>query len=127
MKKNKIKSLTITIIDIRRDKLITKEEMEKYCKGENDYRKNSVNDDLELLFEDLRLEKESKYANTYFLPKLTKKELKLVERKDKIYLQTFHWAKPDVKEAEMMLSESDSKFVEGIGRRDTYTIENSSE
>ena len=118
----------LTVIDIRRDKLITKEDMENYCKGENDYRKYSVNDDLELLFEDLRLGKKPTNAQyTYFLPKLTKNELKLVERKDITYLKTFNLSNPvsgipDVKAAEMVLSESDSKFVEGIGWRRTYSL-----
>ena len=117
----------VTIIWMRRWKLITKEAMEKYCKGEKN-EKDSVNDDLESLFEDLRLGKEpDEFANTYFLPKLTEEEMELVEKKDTTYLETFYWDDPDVSEAEMLLSESDSKFVEGWGRRKTFTIEHSSE
>ena len=111
--------------------------MEKYCKeekrtyiGENI--KDSVNDDLESLFEDLRLGKHPAYeVDTYFLPKLTEEEMKLVEQKDTNYLQTFfeeyNGRNPDVPEAEMLLSESDSKFLKGWGYRRTFTIENSSE
>ena len=98
--------------------------MEKYCKGEEGL-KHSVNDDLESLFEDLRLGKEpDELVDTYFLPKLTEKEMELVERKDSTYLQTFQrsW-KIDVGEAEMKLSESDSKFLQGVGRRRTFTME----
>ena len=47
-----------TIIFLERRILITKEAMEKYCKEEM-YQKDSVNDDLESFFEDLRLEKKT--------------------------------------------------------------------
>ena len=99
--------------------------MEKYSKGEK-YEKNSVNDDLESLFEDIRhgIEPDEE-VSTYFLPKLTEEEMKLVERKDATYLQSFKFSNPDIEEAEMLLSESDSKFVQGWGRRRTFTIENS--
>ena len=111
-----------------RRELITKEAMEKHCKAEIlSVVEDSVTDDLESLFEDLRLGKEpNKIAATYFLPKLTKEEMKLVERKETNYLQTFWSQYPDVPEAEMMLSESDSKFVYGTGWRTTFTIKNKS-
>ena len=91
--------------------LITKEAMEKYTKGEED-EKDSVNDDLESFFENIRLGKEpDETVWTYFLPKLTKEELELVERRDTSYLQTFFveaaGKNADVDETEMMLSESD--------------------
>ena len=126
MKKYKIKSVMVTKITLHRNKLITKEVMEKFCKGEK-YKKVSVNDDLESLFEDLRLgQKPKRFTWSYFFPKLTKEEMELVEKKDASYLQTFHKNDPDVKEAEMMASESDSKFVDGSGWRATFTMENSS-
>ena len=54
--------------------------------------------------------------------------MKLVETKDTNYFETFMFSdNPDVPEAEMLLSESDSKFLEGWGYRKTFTIENSSE
>ena len=98
-----------------------------YCKGEEE-EKDSVNDDLESLFEDLRLGKEpKKRVNTYFLPKLTEEEMELVERKDRNYFHTLQFLSPDVEKAEMILSESDSKFVQGLGWRRTFTIRNLSE
>ena len=110
-----------------RHDLITKEKMENYCKGNDDFSKLSVNDDLESLFEDIRLGQEPvDEVSAYFLPKLTKKELELVEIKDASYLETFVWSNPDVSEAEMKLSESDSKFVRGWCSRTTFTIENPS-
>ena len=98
--------------------------MESYCKGEED----SVNDDLESLFENIRLGKEpNQYAYTYFLPKLTEEELELIERRDTSYINFFQALHPDVDENEMMLSESNSKYVQGWSRRRTFVIENLSE
>ena len=127
MKKFKIKSVIMTRIGMTRSYLITKERMEKYCKGEFGQRGDSVNDDLESLFEDIRLGKEpdDRLVLTYFLPKLTKEEMKLVEREDTSYLQTFTSRDPDVSEAEMMLSESDSKYVRGWNLRHTIIINSS--
>ena len=115
----------VTRIYLYRRELITKEKMESFCKGEKRL-KDSVNDDLESLFENIRLGKEpDELVSTYFLPKLTEEELELVERRDTSYLQTFYNASnPDVNETEMMLSESDSKYVEGTAWRKTFVIEN---
>ena len=116
----------LTSIHMSRLDLATKEAMEKYCKGEEDM-KDSVNDDLESFFDDLRLgKKPDEYVENYFLPKLTEEEIELVERKDISYLRTFRLSVPDVREAQMKLSESDSKFVRGYGYRRTFTIENTS-
>ena len=81
----------VTSINLHKWRLITKERMENYCKGkEDEERKHSVNHDLESLFENIRLGKEpDEWIHTYFLPKLTEKELELVERKDRSYCQTF--------------------------------------
>ena len=123
MKKYKIKPVMVTIIDMWRSRLITKEAMDNICK-----RQVSVYDDLDSLFEDLRLGKQPlEHALTFFLPKLTEEELKAVERKDPTYLETlFHPLKNyAVKlEAQMKLSESDSKFVKALGWRKTFTINN---
>ena len=126
IKKYNIKKVMVTKIDMWRRNLITKEKMENYCKGEKST-KESVNDDFESLFEDIRLGKKPKsQMGTYFLPKLTTQELKLVARKRDSFMHTFLFKMgADVSEAEMKLSESDSKFVRGICRRKTFTIENS--
>ena len=121
MKKNKIKSVMFTSIWLHRLDLVTKETMESYCKDEKD----SVNDDLKSLFENIRLgENPNENVETYFLPKLTKPELKLVEKRDTSYFQTFAASNPDVDEKQMMLSESDSKYVNGLSWRSTFLIEN---
>ena len=104
--------------------IITKEAMEKYCEG-GEWQKESVNDDLESFFEAIRLGKEpDENVRTYFLPKLTEEEMELVKRKDRRYFETYILATPDVAEAEMKLSESDSKYACGYGRRRTFTIDN---
>ena len=126
MKKYNIKSVMVSLIYMVRRKLITKERMENYCKGK-EAQKDSVNDDLESLFEDLRLGKEPDEENyTYFLPKLTKEEMVLVDKRDPSYLDTFSFPSNhiDVPEAEIRLSESKSKFLYGIGHRKTFTIHN---
>ena len=142
MKFYKIKSVMMTDLWMWRENLITKEAMENFCNGKDEYRKESVNDDFEILFQDLisrhyfetlfgyiRLGYASNYfsssAMTYFLPKLTKDELKLIENEDYDFMNTFYDGRnPDVSKAEMAASESDSKFVRGRCRRKTYTIEN---
>ena len=127
MKKYKIKSVMVTSIFMYRRNLITKEKMESYCKGE-EKEKYSVNDDLESFLENIRLgEEPDEEVNTYFLPRLTEEELELVERRDTSYLQTFNDWFPDVKKAEMLLSESDSKYVYGSSTRRSFVIENSPE
>ena len=97
--------------------------MVDYCNGKRD-EKNSINDDLELLF-DLNVFhpyflQTMEDVQTYFLPRLTEEELELVERGDTSYLRTLD-------ETGMMLSESDSQYVLGRSRRKTFGIENSSQ
>ena len=130
MSKYKVNSVMVTMTFMWREEIITKEAMEKYFKGE-EYQKNSINDDLESFFEDIRLGKEpDELVETYFLPKLTEEEMELVETKDKSYLKTYfegaNGVNPDVAEAQMKLSESDSKFAHGFSLRKTFTIENPS-
>ena len=126
MKLYKIKQVMFTNIYMRRYNLITKEKMENYCKGKED-KKESVNDDLESLFQDIQSGKELNVVNhTYFLPKLTQKELKLAEQKDLLYSKTFKWnlLHFDVDETEMLMSESKSKFACGGCHRQIFKIEN---
>ena len=126
MKKYKIRKVMVTMIHGRRSWLITKEKMENYCKGKENLKK-SVNDDIEQLLENIQLGKElNETFWTYYLPKLTKEELVLVEKRDNEFMRTFSYGMDaDVDKAEMILSESDSKYVMGFFRRETFTIENS--
>ena len=125
MKKYKIESVMWTALTMWRRNLITKEKMTNYCKGKEDV-KESINDDLESFFEDIRLDKKpNDYVSTYFLPKLTEEELDLVEEKDYHFMNTFRAEMlADVDKAEMETSESVSKFVYGYCWRETVTIEN---
>ena len=123
MNKYKLKKVMLTKIDIWREYLITKEKMENVCMGK-ECRKESVNDDLESLLGDIRLGKHPAFhVRTYFLPKLTKNELLLVESKDYSFMDTFGYKMhADVNKAEMVASESDSKFVCGLGYRRTKEL-----
>ena len=114
----------VTQICMSRLELITKEKMDDYCNGKM-FEKESVNDDLESFFQDLRLgEKPEPMVRTYFLPKLTENKVELVERKDNNFMHTFmRDMRADVSKAEMELSESDSKFVRALGWRETYTLQ----
>ena len=89
----------------------------------------SVNDDLESFFEGLNVAKVEKLWNiTYFLPKLTDEEHKLIRNQDQHYFKTFYFStNPDVDEIEMRRSESKSKFVYGESRRRTYILVDSLE
>ena len=96
--------------------------MENYYKGKED-ETESINDDLESLFEELRAGKTPSSAKqSYFLPKLTREELKLTEREDPIYPKTFFSNYWDVDKTEMLISESKSKFVYGNCFRETFKI-----
>ena len=125
-----LKSALVTGIHMFRHLLITKEKMEDTCSGKNEVdgiiRKESINDDIESVYESIQLgEKPEPFALTYCLPKLTQRELELIETKDENYLQTFFQCEnPDVDEKEMKLSESNSKYVEVVCMRRTNTVEN---
>ena len=132
MKKYGIKEAMVTIIRMRRWKLITKEKMEDYYKGKEEDRdgdyKESVHDDLDSFFDKLQNGWwEEEEVVTYFIPKLTEKEKKLVEEKDKDHLMSYYWhaedgLDPDVSKKEMDESESKSKFVKGDCNRQTFIL-----
>ena len=128
MKKYQIKTVMMSIIYMKKNRLITKEKMISYCKGESEIHKMSINDDLETMFEDLNKGNRPSHSNqTYFLPKLTEEEMTLAETADENYFQTFYdgiygTKNPDVDEDEMRMSESESKFMHGDFQRRTYPI-----
>ena len=132
-----LESSTMTFLYMYRDLLVTKEKMKRICTGKG-YRqkdhetpaggytyKDSVADDLEAFFEEIRLgRKPLPMAWTYFLPELTLHEMELVENKDQIYFRTFKWLyNADVNETEMNLSSATSKYVSAYCRRTTIGIE----
>ena len=118
--------------------------MDYSCKEKDDLTKPSVNDDLDSLYEGIRLGKEQNdWVETNTLSKVTEKELKLLQRKNvnvislddgrlfqarndfKLFTNPFRFpVNKDVTRAETKVSESDSKFVERFGYRRTFTIKN---
>ena len=106
--------------------------MEDYYKGKNvwgrEHGQQSVHDDLDSFFEKLQNGWwEEEEVRTYFIPKLTEEEEKLVEEKDKDHLMSymnhaFHGIDPDVSKKEMDESESKSKFVRGRCWRGTFIL-----
>ena len=127
MKKYNIKKVMVTSIYMQRHKLVTKETMENHSEGKT-RNKQSINDNLESFFVDCRLGKEpdNDDVDTYFLPKASEEELKLIAREDSKFMLSFSMCgDPDVSEAEMEASESDSKYVFIKCSRRTFTIENS--
>ena len=132
-----LESSTMTFLYMYRDLLITKEKMKQICTGKG-YRqkdhetltggvtyKDSVADDMEAFFEDVRLGRTPlPMAWTYFVPELTLHEMELVENKDQEYFRTFKWLyNADVNETEMNSSSASSKYVSGYCRRKTIAIE----
>ena len=126
MKKYNFKSVMLTRLTLWRFKLISKDKVIDYCLGKDEHHKESVNDDLNSFFDYLRLDKTPQsLAHTYFLPKLIDEEMNLIGEKDPIFFRTFMYGyHVDVDEAEMKLSESNSKFVRATGGRLTEIIEN---
>ena len=121
----------VTVLGYRRMQLITKEEMENFCKGER-YAKGSVNDYLESFFNDIRLGIEPNENDcAYVLPKVTEEELDLAERKDPIYIKDFYLFNADEKDVDANVDfvlaidkyeENSEKFVHGDCSRYTFTL-----
>ena len=115
MKLYQIQSVMVTAVYLKKDRLITQENMESYANGEHSHRPISINDDLETLFEGLKKgEKPSANIETYYLPMLTNPQMKLVDSKDTNFFSTF--AKTE------NLSVSDAKFILSECHRRTFRI-----
>ena len=127
-----VQSAILTMLDMYRGKLITKEKVKKAYQGK--LKKGSIkhavsiNDDLENFFVNLQNQKQIKGETVYsfFTPKLTDKEMKLVEQRNKRHLDTYwkHYEghNPDVNDEEMKKSDSKSKYVQGLCARDTIQL-----
>ena len=132
MENCKIESFMWTSISIIRWEPITEKDKTYYCLGKYDFRKESINDDLEALFEDLSLGKIIDLkASTYFLPKLSKEEIDLIARKNQNYLATFYiedlysdkgWGAFDPKSPKELIFKPDLEYVQGICERSTQII-----
>merc|ERR1712126_336966 len=92
MKKYGIQSSILTMLIIGRYNLITKEKAKDASKGklknEELWGEISINDDFEMFLTNLLNSKEisEEEVRSFFTPKLTKEELKLVEVKNKEHL-----------------------------------------
>lgn len=121
-----------TSISIFRWKPITNKDNMDFCLGKYGFRKESINDDLEALFEDLRLGKITDLkASTYFLPKLSKEEIDLIARKDQNYLATFYiedlyddegWKAYRSQSPKQRIFKSDVEYVQGMCERTTKIL-----
>ena len=133
MRKYGINSSILTMLWMSRVHLMTKEKVKKAYKGEltNDEAwkdiELSINDNLELFVNKLvQGDFEEEYANNFLAPKLTQKELKLVELSNEDYLRTFLYyamgRNPDVDPEEMKKSDSKSKYVHVRCLRMTFPL-----
>ena len=124
---------------MRRLNLVTKEKVKKAAEGkltnDEDWWKyeGSINDDLERFFINLKNQREVKEEDvwrpnwSFFTPKLTNEELKLVKEGNEEHLKTYldyeiHGRNPDVDVDEMKKSDSKSKYVHGKCLRRTISL-----
>ena len=126
MRKYGIQSSILTKLYMTRLKLVTKEKAKKAAQGKlkNDpfWSERSVNDDLEEFFINLQTQKEvqNQVVGSFFTPKLTNAELKLIEEGNlKTYRNYLFGRNPDVDVEEMNKSDSKSKYVHGYCLRAT--------
>ena len=97
MRKYGIHSSILTMLYMERWNLVTKEKVKKAAEGklknDPDWKrsKGSINDDLERFIINLQNENEVKteFVESYFTPKLTNEELKLVEQGNEEHLKTY--------------------------------------
>ena len=125
MRKYGIQTAILTMLCMYRKNLVIKEKVKRVSEGKlknesewEDY-EESIHDDLETYFENLqgRNEIKNEVVRSFFLPKLTEEEQRMVEEKNKLQLATYYHyyfhKNPDVRPEEMKLSDSKSKFVHG--------------
>ena len=115
-----IQSSIITRLSMYRRNLITKEKSKQAAEGKlkndrewKDY-EGSINDDLDSFINNLQNsnEMEDEKVESFFLPKLTKEELKLVEEKNKEHMMNYVMKlNADVDVEEMKKSDSKDKYV----------------
>ena len=135
MKHYKISSLVFTILFMRRQNLITKEELEQAYSGKlrstEDWKREtlSVNEDLELFLMELVQNHgltKSQVSNSFFTPKLSQEELDLVEQGNIDYLNSFYdfgnGFDPDVDPEEMLKSDSKNKYLHANCWRKTVRL-----
>ena len=131
MREYEIQSSILTMLHMHRVNLITKEKSKLLAKGKlkndpswKDY-EGSINDDLDTFINNHQNSNEMRDEGvwSFFLPKLTKEELKLVEQKNKEHMMTyFGYLGADVDVEEMKKSDSKDKYVLCYCRRKTVHL-----
>ena len=144
IKKYNLPSVMLTYLNMSRHHLVTKEMVDFMLSDNEEFHfmssicprlnpsytgytgnEQTVNDEIESFFEDIQLGREPiSKSRTYFLPKLTEKELQLVAKKDRVYLQSLLFREPHVPEGIMKMSESRSRYVRGVCERRTIELKN---
>ena len=135
MRKYGIQSSILTKLWMDRRQLVTKEKVKKAAEGKlkNDEfwgkYEGSINDDLEKFLINLRNLKKVKneFVQSFFAPKLTNEELKLVQEGNEEHLKTYsdynlRGLNPDVDVEEMNKSDSKSKYVHSRCLRETIRL-----
>ena len=135
MEKFGIKSSILTMLGMFRRNLITNEKAKDASEGKLkneagwEDQEVSINDDLEMFLTNLLNSKEIKeeVVRSFFTPKLTEEELKLVEAKNEDHLNSYfdhgyYGKNPDVDPVEMKKSDSKSKYVHGWRWRRTFPL-----
>ena len=137
MQKYGIQSSILTTLRMYRRYLITKEKSKQAAEGKLKNKpkwekyEGSINDDLDSFINNLQNSNEVKdeMVKSFFLPKLTKEELKLVEQKNFEHMETFSYIPTvaDVSVEEMKKSDSKDKYVHSECRRRTIYLSLESE
>ena len=133
MRKYGIQSAILTMLFMFRRNLVTKEKAKALADGklkkypEQSPRYNgSINDDLESYFHKCLNQQKIKNerVRSYFFPKLTEAELKLVEEKNEDHMRTYltDLFDADVDAEEMELSDSTDKYVHSECHRKTINL-----
>ena len=131
MQEYRIQSSILTTLHMNRKYLITKEKSNLAANGKlkndpewKDY-EGSINDDLDSFINKLQSsnEMEDEYVSSFFLPKLTKEELKLVEEKNQEHMRSYLLEfDADVDVKEMKKSDSKDKYVHSWCQRRTFHL-----
>ena len=131
MQKYGIQSSILTTLHMRRQYLITKEKARQAAEGKlmNDpdwrFYKGPINDDLDSFIDNLQNSNEmgNEEVWSFFTPKLTKKELKLVEEKNEEHMRNYLLLiYADVDAEEMTKSDSKDKYVHSYCLRKTVHL-----
>ena len=131
MQEYRIQSSILTTLAMFRRNLTTKEKSKQAVERKLENRplwrryKGSINDDLDSFINDLQNsnEVEDEYVQSFFTPKLTKEELKLVEEKNEEHMRTYSkYFNADVDVEDMKQSDSKDKYVHSACRRKTVHL-----